>query len=147
MKKLNKRYKDHDICSIIGTRTIISQLNSYVSESIGHLKEIQTECARKEDFNPENLYLPVILICDASSDIAQHKLDLLKSSLDRYLFADEDFKQSSIKHDKITKTKRLQPSKRFRVCDVNTTKFPKKLDMQPTDSMEVDFGEDLQYQY
>jgi hypothetical protein len=147
MKKLNKRYKDHDICSIIGTRTIISQLNNYVSESISHLKEIQNECNQKENFNPENLYLPVILICDASSDIAQHKLDLLKSSLDRYLFADEDFKQSSIKHDKITKTKRLQPIKKFKKCDVNTTNFPKKLDIQSINNMEVDLGDDLQYQY
>jgi hypothetical protein len=145
MKKLNKRYKDHDICSIIGTRTIISQINSYVSESIIHLKTIQDECS-KEEFNPEDLYLPVILICDASSDLAQHKLDLLKSSLDRYLFADEDFKQSSVKHDKITKIKRLPPNRKFRNCDAKNTLFPKKLDIKPMD-MEVDFGDDLQYQY
>jgi hypothetical protein len=140
MKNINKRYRDHDICSIIGTRTIISQLNCYVSESISHLKELQSECD-KEDYNPENLYLPIILICDASTDIVQHKLDLLKSSLDRYLFADEDFKASSIKHDKITRIKRVQPTHRFKKCDVRTANFPQKLDIQPN-NMEVDFGSD-----
>ena len=44
MKKINKRYKDHDICSLVGARTIISQLNNYVTETINHLKTIQTEC-------------------------------------------------------------------------------------------------------
>lgn len=146
MKKLNRRYRDHDICSLIGTHTIISQLNNYVSESINHLKDLQIECNKQEDFNPENLYLPIIFICDASSDIVQHKLDLLKSSLDRYLFADEDFKSSSIKHDKITKIKRLQPAHRFRKCDVKTTNFPQKLDLQLSSTdVEVDFGDDLQY--
>lgn len=143
MKKLNKRYKDHDICSVIGTRTIISYLNSYVKESTNHLKEIQTECARKE-FSPENLYLPIILICDASTDVVQHKLDLLKSSLDRYLFADEDFKQSAIKHDKITKIKRVQPQQKFRKYDVKYEHFPQKLEIQPN-NMEVDFGDGLSY--
>jgi len=143
MKKLNKRYKEHDICSVVGTRTIISYLDNYITESIDHLKEIQTECA-SENFNPENLYLPIILICDASTDVVQHKLDLLKSSLDRYLFADEDFKQSSIKHDKITKTKRLQPAQRFRKYDVKSEHFPQKLDIQPA-AMEVDFGDGASY--
>ena len=143
MKKLNKRYKEHDICSVVGTRTIISYLDKYITESIDHLKEIQTECAC-ENFNPENLYLPIILICDASTDVVQHKLDLLKSSLDRYLFADEDFKSSSIKHDKITKTKRLQPTQRFRKYDVKSEHFPQKLDIQPA-AMEVDFGDGASY--
>jgi hypothetical protein len=142
MKKLNKRYKEHDVCSVVGTRTIISYLDNYITESIDHLKEIQTECASK-NFNPENLYLPIILICDASTDIVQHKLDLLKSSLDRYLFADEDFKQSSIKHDKITKTKRLQPPQKFRKYDVKSEHFPQKLEIQP--NMEVDFGDGSSY--
>jgi hypothetical protein len=143
MKKLNKRYKEHDICSVVGTRTIISYLDNYITESIDHLKEIQDECASK-NFNPENLYLPIILICDASTDVVQHKLDLLKSSLDRYLFADEDFKSSSIRHDKITKTKRLQPPQKFRKYDVKSEHFPQKLDIQPT-SMEVDFGDGSSY--
>ena len=139
MKKLNNRYKDHDICSIIGTRTIISHLNEYVTESIDHLREIQHECDSK-DFNPENLYLPVILICDASTDVIQHKLDLLKSSLDRYLFADEDFKASSIKHDKFTKTKRSQPKHKFRQYNVKFENFPKKLEFQQP-IMEMNFDE------
>lgn len=143
MKKLNKRYMDHDICSIIGTRTIGSCLNSYIFESSEHLKEIYDECS-KDNFSPENLYLPIILICDASTDVVQHKLDLLKSSLDRYLFADEDFNPGSIKHDKITKTKRLQPHQKFRKYNVKSDHFPQKLDIQPN-SMEVDFGDSLSY--
>jgi len=143
MKKLNKRYKEHDICSVVGTRTIISYLDNYITESINNVKEIQKECAN-ENFNPENLYLPIILICDASTDVVQHKLDLLKSSLDRYLFADEDFKQSSIKHDKITKTKRLQPLEKFRKYDIKSEHFPQKLEIQPN-NMEVDFGDGSSY--
>lgn len=143
MKKINKRYKDHDICSVVGTRTIISYLNKYVNESLDHLQDIQTECNNK-DFSPENLYLPIILICDASTDIVQHKLDLLKSSLDRYLFADEDFKASSIKHDKIIKIKRLAPHQKFRQYDVKSEHFPQKLDLQPS-SMEMDFGDGTSY--
>lgn len=143
MKKINKRYKDHDICSVVGTRTIISYINKYVNESLDHLQEIQTEC-NKKDFTPENLYLPIILICDASTDIVQHKLDLLKSSLDRYLFADEDFKASSIKHDKIIKIKRLAPQQKFRQYDVKSEHFPQKLELQPS-SMEVDFGDGASY--
>lgn len=143
MKKLNKRYKEHDVCSVVGTRTIISYLDKYITESIEHLKEIQTECT-SENFSPENLYLPIILICDASTDIVQHKLDLLKSSLNRYLFADEDFKQSSIKHDKITKTKRLQPPQKFRKYDVKSEHFPQKLEIQ-SNNMEVDFGDGSSY--
>jgi len=143
MKKINKRYKDHDICSVMGTRTIISYLNNYVNESLDHLKEIQEECARKE-FSPENLYLPIIMICDSSTDVVQHKLDLLKSSLDRYLFADEDFKSSSVKHDKITRTKRLQPPHKFRSYDVKSEHFPQKLEVQPN-NMEVDFGDGQSY--
>jgi hypothetical protein len=146
MKKINKRYKDHDICSLVGTHTIISYLNTYVSESIDHLKEIQTECNKTKDFTPENLYLPVIFICDASTDIIQHKLNLLKSSLDRYLFADEDFKPSSIKHDKITKIKRLQPHHKFRKYDVKFERFPQKLEIEPQINMgEVDCGDGLSY--
>jgi hypothetical protein len=118
-------------------------MNNYVNESLDHLKTIQTECERK-DFSPENLYLPIIMICDSSTDIVQHKLDLLKSSLDRYLFADEDFKSSSIKHDKITKTKRLQPYQKFRKYDVKSEHFPQKLEIQPN-AMEVDFGDGLSY--
>jgi len=143
MKKINKRYKDHDICSVVGTRTIISYLNKYVNESLDHLQEIQSECENKE-FAPENLYLPIILICDSSTDIVQHKLDLLKSSLDRYLFADDDFKASSIKHDKIVRTKRLQPQQKFRKYDVKSEHFPQKLDLQPS-AMEVDFGDGASY--
>lgn len=143
MKKLNKRYKEHDICSVVGTRTIISYLDNYITESIEHLKEIQIECA-SENFSTENLYLPIILICDASTDVVQHKLDLLKSSLDRYLFADEDFKQSSIKHDKITKTKRLQPPQKFRKYDIKSEHFPQKLEIQQN-NMEVDFGDGSSY--
>jgi hypothetical protein len=142
MKKINKRYKDHDICSLVGARTIISQLNNYVTETINHLKTIQTEC-ENENFNPENLYLPIIFICDSSVDIVQHKLDLLKSSLDRYLFADEDFTAGSINHDKLTKIKRLQPYQKFRKLDARSNQFPQKLDIQP--NMEVDYGGDLQY--
>jgi len=146
MRKTNKRYKDHDICSLIGTRTIISYIDNYVTESIKHLNEIQIECARKDGFDPENLYLPIILICDSSADIVQHKLDLLKSSLDRYLFADDDFKLSSVKHDKITKIKRLQPHQKFRKYDVKSERFPQKLEIPPpTSNMEMDFGDDIQY--
>lgn len=140
MKKINKRYKDHDICSLVGTRTTISHISNYVNESITHLKEIQTECDNK-NFTPENLYLPVILICDASTDIVQHKLNLLKSSLDRYLFADEDFKKSSVKHDKIVKIKRLQPLNKFRKYDLKTERFPQKLEIHPQDT-EIDYGGD-----
>lgn len=143
MKKVNKRYKDHDICSVVGTRTIISYINKYINESLDHLQEIQEEC-NKKDFTPENLYLPIILICDASTDIVQHKLDLLKSSLDRYLFADEDFKASSIKHDKIIKIKRLAPQQKFRKYDVKSEHFPQKLELQPN-NMEVDFGDGASY--
>ena len=142
MKKLNKRYMDHDICSAIGTRTIISCITQYIFESNKHLQEIENECANKE-FNPENLYLPIILLCDSSTDIVQHKLDLLKSSLDRYLFADEDFNISSINHDKIVKTKRLQPRQKFREYTKNEH-FPQKLEMQPN-LMEVDFEDGSQY--
>jgi hypothetical protein len=145
MKKPNRRYKDHDICSLIGTRTIIAYLDNYVTESIEHLKEIQIECAQKDNFDPENLYLPIILICDASTDVIQHKLDLLKSSLDRYLFADEDFKLSSIKHDKITKIKRLQPHQKFRKYDIKSEHFPQKLELSQPANMEMDFGDDIQY--
>jgi hypothetical protein len=143
MKKLNRRYKDHDICSIVGVRTIVSQINSYVIETNNRLKEIQTECEHEDNFNPENLYMPIIFICDSSVDIIQHKLDLLKSSLDRYLFADEDFKPSSVKHDKLIKIKRLQPHHKFRRNDVKANQFPQKLEMQP--NMEVGDGSDLQY--
>jgi hypothetical protein len=143
MKRVNKRYKNHDICSLIGTRTTISYLNNYVKESVENLKIIQTECSNK-NFNPENLYIPIILICDASTDIVQHKLDLLKSSLDRYLFADDDFKQSSIKHDKIIKTKRLQPHQKFRKYDVKSEHFPQKLEIQPQ-NMEALFDDGMPY--
>jgi hypothetical protein len=145
MKRLNKRYVDHDICSIVGTKTIGACINDYVFEASERLKEIYAECEKKEDFSPENLYLPIILICDASTDVVQHKLDLLKSSIDRYLFADEDFKQSSIKHDKLTKTIRLQPTKKFRVYNVKSEHFPQKFNLQPTNSMEVDVGDGLSY--
>lgn len=141
MKKPTSRYKDHDICSIIGTRTIISYLNDYIDESIDQLRKIQTECDSK-DFAPENLYLPVIIICDASTDIVQHKLNLLKSSLDRYLFADEDFRPGSIKHAKITKIKRLSPRNKFRIYDTKSEHFPQKLEMKPTE-MEIDYGDGL----
>lgn len=142
MKKLNKRYMDHDICSIIGAQTIGSCLNNYILESSENLKVIYDECS-KDTVIPENLYLPIILICDASTDVVQHKLDLLKSSLDRYLFADEDFNLSSVKHDKITKTKRLQPHHKFRKYNVKSDHFPQKLDIKPNDMMEVDYGETL----
>lgn len=145
MKKLNRRYVDHDICSIIGTKTIGACINDYVFETSERLKEIYSECEKKEDFTPENLYLPIILICDASTDVVQHKLDLLKSSIDRYLFADEDFKQSSIKHDKITKTMRLHPKQKFRIYNVKSEHFPQKLELQPTNPMEADNGDGLSY--
>jgi hypothetical protein len=143
MKKLNKRYKDHDICSLIGTHTIISCIDNYINESIDHLKEIQLEC-NNPNFSPENLYLPVILICDSSTDIIQHKLNLLKSSLDRYLFADEDFKAGSIQHDKIVKIKRSQPKIKFRQYNAKTEQFPQKLELQPQ-PMEMMNYEDGSY--
>ena len=144
MKKLNRRYREHDICSLIGTRTIISAINAYVVESLNHLNKIKSECAKTTDFTPEELFMPTILICDASTDVVQHKINLLKSSLDRYLFADEDFAQSAIKHDKITKTKRLQPKQRFRQYDIKNEHFPQKMELQQN-PMEVDFGDGLPY--
>lgn len=144
MKKPNKRYKDHDICSMMGTKTMISYLESYINESLTHLKTIQEEC-NKPDFNPENLYIPVIMICDASSDIVQHKLNLLKSSLDRYLCADEDFKSGSIKHAKLTKIKRIHPNFKFRKYDLKSENFPQKIDMQSQMKTEVDDYGDICY--
>lgn len=135
MKKINKRYKNHDICSLIGTKTTISYLNSYIEESLTHLKSIVNEC-NNENFNPENLYIPVIMICDASTDMIQHKMTLLRSSLDRYLFADEDFTTSSINHAKLTKIKRSHPHIKFRTYDLKSENFPQKLDI-PQQGMDM----------
>ena len=136
MRKSNKRYKDHDICSLIGTKTMLSYLDTYINDTLNNLKTIQSECD-KDDFNPENLYIPVIMICDESTDFIQHKMNLLKSSLDRYLFADEDFKQGSVRHAKITKIKRMHPNFKFRKYDVKTENFPQKFEL-PKLNMEMD---------
>jgi hypothetical protein len=138
MKIVNKRYQDHDICSIVGTRTIILSIDNYIKDTIDRLNEIQSECSRP-DYNPDILLIPTIQICDSSSEVLHHRLDLLKSSLDRYLFADDDFKTSSIKHDKMLKIKRLQPHRRFK------SKLQEPLQASPRSQLDfvTDMGVDV----
>lgn len=111
--KNNKRYINHEICSTIGTKTILSSIDNYINETLSDVNDIQIECNKSQDFNHDVLLIPSIHICDNSMDLLHHKIDVLKASLNRYLFADEDFKSNIIRHDKLLSLVKTTPNKKY----------------------------------
>jgi hypothetical protein len=93
MNEETEKYIDNNIaCSIMGTEMIISLLEKYTSFIFKDTSIIREECLKaKENRNIiDNIVLPSIRICDTSTDMMFHKMEMLKSSLDRFLFSEED---------------------------------------------------------
>lgn len=89
----SENYIDNNIaCSIMGSEMIISLLDKYTSFIFKDTSIIREECLKqKENRNLiENIVIPSIRICDTSTDMMFHKMEMLKSSLDRFLFSEED---------------------------------------------------------